>query len=74
MKRFKVIALGMALFLAVFASAPRRAVADDCCTSAAQEVESFCARLGSSVRYFNCVPGCDASTCGWSYDCYPPPQ
>ena len=75
MKRFKVVALGLALTLAVFASAPRPATADDCCcASAQQEVEDTCARLGSSVRYFYCEPGYEGSLCGWSYDCYPPPQ
>jgi hypothetical protein len=74
MKRFKIFALVLALCLAALASAPRPAAADDCCASAQQEVEDICARLGSSVRYFYCEPGYGGSICGWSYDCYPPPQ
>ncbi|MEA2599145.1 MAG: hypothetical protein QOF89_137 [Acidobacteriota bacterium] len=77
MKRFKLVALGLTLSLAAFASAPRQVAADegeDCCVSAQQEVENACARLGSSVRYFYCEPGWMGSLCGWSYDCYPPAQ
>jgi hypothetical protein len=74
MKRFKVVALGAALTLACWASAPRPAAADECCDSMQQEVEDICARMGSSVRYFYCVPGWEGSLCGASYDCYPPAQ
>jgi len=75
MKRFKLVALGLALSLAAFASAPRLAAADEgeeCCASMQQEVENICARMGTSVRYFYCVPGWAGSICGASWDCYPP--
>ena len=52
MKRFKLVALGLALSLAAFASAPRLAAADEgeeCCASMQQEVENICARMGTSV-------------------------
>lgn len=77
MKRFKLVALGLALSLAALASAPRQAAADegdDCCASMQQEVENYCARLGSSVRFFYCEPGYGGSICGSWWDCYPPPQ
>ncbi len=75
MKRFKLVALGLTLSLAAFASASRLAAADEgeeCCISSQQEVENYCARLGTSVRYFYCQPGYAGSICAVWYDCYPP--
>ena len=74
MKRFKVVVLSLVLALVGLASTPRHAAADDCCDSALQDAENACAQLGTSLRYFYCVPGYEGSLCGWSYDCYPPPQ
>lgn len=72
MKRFKLVALAVAMSLAGWASTPRPALADDCCDSMQHDVETICARLGTSVRYFYCVPGWEGSLCAASYDCYPP--
>lgn len=73
MKRLKLFALGLLLASAAFISRP--AAADvDCCTSAQQEVENACQRLGSSVRVFYCIPDYQGSLCTYWWDCYPPPQ
>ncbi len=77
MKRFKLVALGLVLALAVFASAPRQAAAgecEECCADMQQQAENDCARLGTWVRYFYCQPGWGGSICGASWDCYPPAQ
>ena len=77
MKRFKLVALGLALSLASFASAPRQAAAgegEDCCVDMQQQAENDCARLGTWVRFFYCEPGWAGSICGASWDCYPPAQ
>lgn len=77
MKRFKLVVLALVLSLAAFTSAPQLAAAnegDDCCAEMQQEVEAYCARLGTWVRYFYCEPGYMGSICGGWYDCYPPWQ
>jgi hypothetical protein len=76
-KRLTFCVLCLAFCLAVLATSPPPVAADcqeGCCAQAAQDVEGYCARLGSSVRYFDCVEGWGGSCCAFSWDCYPPAQ
>jgi hypothetical protein len=74
MKKLKVLILVLALALAGLATSRSAAADDDCCVSAQQEIETFCSRLGTSVRVFQCIPDYQGSLCTYWWDCYPPPQ
>ncbi|HEV8583141.1 MAG TPA: hypothetical protein VGX68_29085 [Thermoanaerobaculia bacterium] len=77
MRKLTYCVLCLALCLAAIAGSPTPAAADcheGCCADAQQQVESYCASLGTSVRYFYCEEGYAGSCCAAWYDCYPPWQ
>ncbi len=76
MKRLAFLGLCLTLCLAAMLTTPLPAAADcheNCCSDAQQDVERYCAALGSYVTYFYCYEGYMGSCCAVWYDCAPPP-
>jgi hypothetical protein len=75
MKRLAWLALCLVLCLTAVITTPSPAAAhchEGCCADMQQQVEAYCAAMGTSVRYFFCEEAYMGSCCTSWYDCYPP--